>query len=424
MAQHLERRLPAGLRQHHPPVGRAFDEPERGELLRHRRGGGRTYTQPRRDRTRGRPAVTRLEIDDRAQVVLDRRRQHPFVAHWFSVVYTRCLGMAKKFNRRKLLAAAAPLAAAPVRQARLRPRRGHLHARPPPHGDAHRAHGDGACGDDRRRGPGRWRPARSRRAPPPAGRPRTSPAVSASTRSQRSTGRSRSHRVCSSRPGLQRNDSRPCDPGHRGRHAPRPLRQRRLASAHDPLPRDPPAGMDGVFEIVYRRRVRLRVPGAARRVPPLPLPRDPAQEAHPQGALRRLHHRSRGAQARRAGARHGHERLRHGRRRREQLLHRQRAHVLLLPLPDPRQPLTARAHLPCEPDGVRPLNSFHLHADFFRYQPTGTGEHWEYTDTVVQCQGQRGVLEIDFAHTGTFMFHAHQSEFAELGWMGFFEVDD
>ena len=55
------------------------------------------------------------------------------------------------------------------------------------------------------------------------------------------------------------------------------------------------------------------------------------------------------------------------------------------------------------------INSLHLHADFFRYQPTGTGEHWEYTDTVMQCQGQRGVLEIRFANTGTFMFHAHQS---------------
>ena len=68
------------------------------------------------------------------------------------------------------------------------------------------------------------------------------------------------------------------------------------------------------------------------------------------------------------------------------------------------------------------INSFHLHADFFRYQPTGTGENWEYTDTVMQCQGQRGVLELEFANTGLFMFHAHQSEFAELGWMGFFDV--
>jgi FtsP/CotA-like multicopper oxidase with cupredoxin domain len=70
------------------------------------------------------------------------------------------------------------------------------------------------------------------------------------------------------------------------------------------------------------------------------------------------------------------------------------------------------------------INSLHLHGDFFRHQPTGTGDYWEYTDTVMQCQGQRGVLEIDFANTGRFMFHAHQSEFAELGWMGFFEVVD
>jgi FtsP/CotA-like multicopper oxidase with cupredoxin domain len=70
------------------------------------------------------------------------------------------------------------------------------------------------------------------------------------------------------------------------------------------------------------------------------------------------------------------------------------------------------------------LNSFHLHGDFFRYQPTGTGDYWEYTDTVAQVQGQRGIIEIDFANTGEFMFHAHQSEFAELGWMGFFDVKD
>jgi manganese oxidase len=70
------------------------------------------------------------------------------------------------------------------------------------------------------------------------------------------------------------------------------------------------------------------------------------------------------------------------------------------------------------------VNSFHLHGEFFRYYPTGTGDQFEYTDTVVQTQGQRGVVEIDFTHTGLFMFHAHQSEFAELGWMGFFDVRD
>jgi FtsP/CotA-like multicopper oxidase with cupredoxin domain len=70
------------------------------------------------------------------------------------------------------------------------------------------------------------------------------------------------------------------------------------------------------------------------------------------------------------------------------------------------------------------LNSFHLHGEFFRYYPTGSSDLFEYTDTVMLCQGQRGIIEIDFHHTGRFMFHAHQSEFAELGWMGFFEVGD
>jgi FtsP/CotA-like multicopper oxidase with cupredoxin domain len=70
------------------------------------------------------------------------------------------------------------------------------------------------------------------------------------------------------------------------------------------------------------------------------------------------------------------------------------------------------------------INSFHLHGDFFRYYPTGTSDAFEYTDTIMLSQGQRGIIEIDFANTGTFMFHAHQSEFTELGWMGFFNVVD
>jgi FtsP/CotA-like multicopper oxidase with cupredoxin domain len=70
-----------------------------------------------------------------------------------------------------------------------------------------------------------------------------------------------------------------------------------------------------------------------------------------------------------------------------------------------------------------PLNSFHIHANFFDYYPTGTRlQPTEFTDTVVQGQGQRGILELRFPHGGKYMFHAHVSEFAELGWMGFFEV--
>ncbi len=70
-----------------------------------------------------------------------------------------------------------------------------------------------------------------------------------------------------------------------------------------------------------------------------------------------------------------------------------------------------------------PINSFHLHGNFFEYFPTGTRlQPADFTDTISQMQGQRGILEVRFPHKGMFMFHAHKTEFAELGWMGFFEV--
>ena len=69
------------------------------------------------------------------------------------------------------------------------------------------------------------------------------------------------------------------------------------------------------------------------------------------------------------------------------------------------------------------VNSLHIHGNFFDVYRTGTRRTSdEFTDTVMLCQGERHVLELKFRHPGKFMFHAHQSEFAELGWMGFFEV--
>jgi len=71
------------------------------------------------------------------------------------------------------------------------------------------------------------------------------------------------------------------------------------------------------------------------------------------------------------------------------------------------------------------LNSFHLHANFFDYYPTGTKlEPRDLTDTVILGQGERGIAEVRFPYTGKYMFHAHVSEFADLGWMGFFDVVD
>ena len=73
-----------------------------------------------------------------------------------------------------------------------------------------------------------------------------------------------------------------------------------------------------------------------------------------------------------------------------------------------------------------PINSFHLHGNFFDYYDTGTSltPTLRTVDIIMQCQAQRGILEFSFAEheDGMYMFHAHQSEFTELGWVGMFDV--
>jgi manganese oxidase len=70
-----------------------------------------------------------------------------------------------------------------------------------------------------------------------------------------------------------------------------------------------------------------------------------------------------------------------------------------------------------------PLNSIHLHANFFNLYRTGTSlKPHEFTDTISMGQAERHMIEFTYRQPGRFMFHAHQTEFVELGWMGFFEV--
>lgn len=72
-----------------------------------------------------------------------------------------------------------------------------------------------------------------------------------------------------------------------------------------------------------------------------------------------------------------------------------------------------------------PINSIHIHGNFFHVYRTGTSlTPSEYADTIMLCQAERAVLEVRFPFAGRFMFHAHQTEFTELGWMGLFEVTD
>jgi len=73
-----------------------------------------------------------------------------------------------------------------------------------------------------------------------------------------------------------------------------------------------------------------------------------------------------------------------------------------------------------------PINSFHLHANFFDYYNQGTTLTPTLTtvDLITQCQAERGILEFTFKEhePGLYMFHPHQSEFTELGWVGMFDV--
>jgi len=71
------------------------------------------------------------------------------------------------------------------------------------------------------------------------------------------------------------------------------------------------------------------------------------------------------------------------------------------------------------------INSLHIHGNFFNEYRTGTmPEPNAYTDIIELGQGERSVLELRFNETGLFMFHAHQTEFTEKGWMGAFDVQD
>jgi FtsP/CotA-like multicopper oxidase with cupredoxin domain len=71
-----------------------------------------------------------------------------------------------------------------------------------------------------------------------------------------------------------------------------------------------------------------------------------------------------------------------------------------------------------------PINSIHIHANFFNLFRTGTKlEPDEFTDIISMGQAERHMLEFTYDQPGHFMFHAHQTEFVELGWLSAFEVD-
>ena len=69
------------------------------------------------------------------------------------------------------------------------------------------------------------------------------------------------------------------------------------------------------------------------------------------------------------------------------------------------------------------VNSIHVHGAMFDYYSAGTNKTADYlTDIVTLTNGDRGIMEFTYDSPGTYMFHAHQTLFTDLGWMGLFDV--
>jgi hypothetical protein len=71
------------------------------------------------------------------------------------------------------------------------------------------------------------------------------------------------------------------------------------------------------------------------------------------------------------------------------------------------------------------VNSIHVHGTMFEYYPSGTSKDpQQVNDIVTLSQGDRGILELSYPYPGRYMFHAHVNDFADKGWMSFFNVSE
>ena len=69
------------------------------------------------------------------------------------------------------------------------------------------------------------------------------------------------------------------------------------------------------------------------------------------------------------------------------------------------------------------VNSIHVHGTMFEYYPSGTSKDpQQVNDIITFSQGDRGILELSYPYPGRYMFHTHINEFADKGWMSFFNV--
>ncbi|HXW11111.1 MAG TPA: multicopper oxidase domain-containing protein [Nitrososphaeraceae archaeon] len=69
------------------------------------------------------------------------------------------------------------------------------------------------------------------------------------------------------------------------------------------------------------------------------------------------------------------------------------------------------------------VNSIHVHGAMFDWYSSGTSKTASFlNDIVTLAKGDRGIMEFTYLFPGTYMFHAHQALFTDLGWMGLFDA--
>ena len=214
-------------------------------------------------------------------------------------------------------------------------------------------------------------------------------------------------------------------PLHRGRPDPGAVRQQGQPLSQHPLPRDPPSDMDGAFEPVRRGQSFVYEFDAE----PFGLH---LYHCHTVPIKRHIHKGLYGAfiidpqTGPPAGPRDGDgdERLRHQLRRRERGLRGQYGRLPLSEASHPGAQGRADAGLPGQRDRVRPAQLVPparqslpavSHRDRSAALTSGPTS-WRSARASARCSSSR------YKHPGPFMFHAHQSEFAELGWSGVFLV--
>ena len=188
------------------------------------------------------------------------------------------------------------------------------------------------------------------------------------------------------------------------------------------------------------RRARPRAPGSIQpggttvyefdaepvRPAPLPLPRRAAGRPHRQGPLRRLHHRPQAGPPRGRRDGDGDERVRHELRPLQRGLRGQQHR---------RSPTwTSRSRSRATSSSASTSPTCSSSTSSTRSTSTATSSTTSRparrcspaSSPTPSCSARASAASSRCASRspGKFMFHAHQSEFTELGWMGFFEAGD